>query len=157
MEKNIRLKQSKTVGCSLLYSLLLTFGLSIVLGFSSFFRIIGIDFFIVIPLFLAVLLLPLQALFFDIFNARNRYFLFYDNEFVQINETNKIFDDIEKSKFLYNDIANIKFRFKGMKCLETLVLSFHNQKTLNLMSFYFSSDDYLWMKEFLTEKCERDQ
>ena len=108
-----------------------------------------INFFILVPVLLGLILLPIQALLFDLFRANKRYLIVDELELQVVDETDKFFDAVTTKTYKLSGLEKFSNRCIVFGCLEYIALKFDNGEVLYLLSFYFRQDDFAWVKEFL--------
>lgn len=154
MEKVIKQKQIETIKCSFFYMPMILILLIVIAIGIRYFGILEVSFFTLIPISIAIILIPFQAMFFDLFNTSSQYFTFLENDLLEIKLNNEALNELQKTKYRYEDIVNIELKFRQITCLETITIKFKNEKELQFINFYFSNDDFKWMKKFFIETLQ---
>jgi hypothetical protein len=152
MKKTIKKKRLKTIKCSFFFMpIILILIIFTTIGI-IFFSNVEINFFILTPILVGVILVPFQAIFFDLFDTTSQYFLFKEKDLLEVNVENEVLNKLQETAYQYMDIVSIEFKFKYMPCIETIMIKFNNNKKIELINFYFSNDDFEWMKKFLLDR-----
>ncbi len=101
------------------------------------------SFLILIPLVLGVLLIPIQALLFDWFQATGKSIEIKDTAIVYRYSPNSLFPDTDEVKeYNMHSIKNVKVIFRGITCLQTIRIDFKNNQKLFIMGFYIRDTDF---------------
>jgi hypothetical protein len=96
-----------------------------------------------IPLVLAVMLIPLQALLLDWFNANTKSLKIENNKIIYTYSPNSLYSDLDEIEVYDADnIDNIKIRFEGFGCLQSVKVRFKDKKILEIMGFYMKDNDF---------------
>ena len=158
--KNLHIKylQKQTVLCSLkivllLFSLLLVYSLFAIQNTLPF-----PGWSVWVPLGIGVILVPLQALFFDWFQANGKYLEIKDNKIIYTYSPNSLYRDTNEVEiFELDDIKKMKVFFRKFNCLRTIEIIFKNGKKLYVMGFYIKKNDFETILDRLEKQGFREE
>ncbi len=118
----------------------------------AFYLILPIpSFFLLIPLIIGMILIPLQALFFDWFQAKGKSLSFDGDAIVYKYSPNTLYSDTDEvEKYSFNNIKKIKVTFENFSCFQGIKIEFKDNKKLYLLGFFIRREDFKKIKEYLT-------
>ena len=141
--KYIKYSQKQTFYCSI--KLVLLFFLLLAL-YSLIALYTGLpipSFFILIPLVLGALFIPIQALLFDWFQANGKSLEITNDKIVYKYSPNPLFSDTDEIQIYDMDnLENMKVIFQGYTCLQSVKITFKDKKSLYIMGFYIKNTDF---------------
>ena len=98
-----------------------------------------------------MILIPLQALFFDWFQARGKSLSFDGDAIVYKYSPNTLYSDTDEvEKYSFNNIKKIKVSFENLSCFQGIKIEFKDNKKLYLLGFFIRREDFKKIKEYLT-------
>jgi hypothetical protein len=145
--KYIKYSQKQTFYCSVKLALLSFFFLGLYGFIVSYMALPIPGFSILVPLVLGILLIPLQALLFDWFQANTKSLEINNEKLLYRYSPNVLYTDEDETQIYdLKDLRSIEIRFEGLACLQTMILKFTNGKKLTLMGFYLDAKDFSLIK-----------
>ena len=141
--KYIKYSQKQTFYCSIKLVLIFFLLLASYSLIALYTGLIMPSFFILIPLVLGALFIPIQALLFDWFQANGKSLEIIDNKIVYKYSPSPLFSDTDEIEiYNMNNIENIKINFQGYTCLQSIKINFKDKKNLYIMGFYIKNTDF---------------
>lgn len=103
-----------------------------------------------IPFFIGIILIPLQALLFDWFDTKGRSLSLNENEVIYRNRPNMLYSDTDEVEvYSLNDKTETKVYFLNLSCLQCIKIEFIHNKKLYISGFFINPEDFKKIKEHL--------
>jgi hypothetical protein len=146
----VEYSQKQTFYCSLKFTGIVFVLLMAYIAIAFYFKLPIPSFFLLIPLIIGVMLIPLQALFFDWFQTRGKSLSLDGDDIIYKYKPNTLYSDTDEvERYSLNNIKKIKVSFENLSCFQGIKIEFKDNKKLYLLGFFIRPEELKKIKEYL--------
>lgn len=147
----VEYSQKQTIYCSLKLAGLIFVSLIVYIAIAFYFTLPIPSFFVLIPLIIGIILIPLQALFFDWFQTSGKSLSINADDIIYKYRPNTLYEDTDEVKqYSLHNIKKIKISFENLSCFQCIKIEFKDNKKFHILGFFIRSEDFKKIKERLT-------